>query len=363
MPGELDTITVKGFRSLKSIEKFALRPINVLVGPNGSGKSNFVEAFALLHALRAGKLGEYTAKRGGADRILYFGSKVTREIELEAAFENGAFNYRVCLAPTEGDQFYVSDESCRLGLNRDCERITGLGHEAGISLYQDSTAGMIQLELDRWRIHHFHDTSDSSPLKKTVDVDDNRYFRSDGSNLAAYLYFLRQRHETAYKLIRGAVQRVAPFFDDFQLAPLQLNESKIKLEWKHKASDRYFDASSLSDGTLRFICLATLLLQPRRLQPSLILVDEPELGLHPYAINLLGAMIRSASLHTQIIASTQSPLLLDQFEPEDVIVADLVDNATQLTRLQSDDLKAWLEDYSLGQLWEKNQFGGRPARV
>jgi predicted ATPase len=199
-------------------------------------------------------------------------------------------------------------------------------------------------------------------MKKTADVDDNDYLRPDGSNLAAFLHYLGKKHKTAYGLIRRTVQRVAPFFDDFRLKPQKLNQGKIRLEWSHKGSEGYFDASSLSDGSLRFIALATLFLQPVSLRPSVILVDEPELGLHPYAITLLASLVKQASAETQVILSTQSPLLLDHFRPEDVLVADRVKGATQFTRLESAKLSKWLEEYSLGQLWEKNEFGGRPGR-
>jgi predicted ATPase len=184
--------------------------------------------------------------------------------------------------------------------------------------------------------------------------------RCDASNLPALLFLLKERHRAEYDLIHGTIQRIAPFFDDFQLEPRKLRPDTIKLEWRHKRSDQYFDASSLSDGTLRFIALATLFLQPAELRPSVILVDEPELGLHPAAITLLASLIRQAWAETQVIISTQSSQLLDHFEPEDVLVADLVDGATTLTRLDSGQLASWLEEYSLGQLWEKNEFGGRP---
>ena len=199
-------------------------------------------------------------------------------------------------------------------------------------------------------------------MKKTCDLNDNQFLRPDGSNLAAYLYFLQEEHATEYAMIRKTVQRVAPFFDDFSLQPSKLNQDKIRLEWKHIGSNSNFDASSFSDGTLRFIALATLLLQPIWFRPSVILVDEPELGLHPYAITMFASLVKQASLQTQVILSTQSPLLLDHFDPEDVLVADRVDNATQFTRLENEKLTEWLQDYSLGQLWEKNEFGGRPRR-
>jgi predicted ATPase len=199
-------------------------------------------------------------------------------------------------------------------------------------------------------------------LRKTASLNDNRSLREDASNLAAFLYLLSQRYQESYELIRKTVQQVAPFFDDFQLAPLALNPDTIKLEWRHKRSDQYFDASAFSDGTLRFIALATVFLQPVESRPSVILVDEPELGLHPYAIELLAALMQQASHETQIIAATQSSLLLDHFEPEDILVADRVDGATTIKRLEPEPLAEWLEDYSLGQLWEKGELEGRPGK-
>lgn len=365
--GELDYITVKGFRSIKAIEKLELRPINVLVGANGSGKSNFVGVFALLHELREGKLGDYTDRAGGAEKILHFGSKVTKEVELEISFRGSLNGYHVALSPTRDDRLYVREERCWFWekakypdgpYTQDLAPAKG---EAGISQAHSNIVKYVAKRLESWRIYHFHDTSETSPIKKTADVDDNRYFRPDASNLAAYLYLLQKRRRPAYELIRKTVQRVAPFFDDFHVEPLRRNPKKIQLEWIHKSSEDYFDASSLSDGTLRFICLSTLFLQPVAYRPSVILVDEPELGLHPYAIVMLANLIKAAARETQIIISTQSALLLDHFEPEDVLVADLEKGATTLRRLQSQDLAAWLEEYSLGQLWEKNQFGGRPT--
>ena len=333
---ELDYITIKGFKSIASIEKLPLYSINVLIGPNGSGKSNFVGVFAFLQAIREGRLQDYVARAGGANRILHFGAAVTQNLDIEVSFADETSRYDITLKPTASDELYVSI-------------VITVGDES-----------VEDLLLDSWRLYHFHDTSAASAMKRTADLNDNRFLRPDGSNLPSFLHYLRERHQSAYSLIRGVVRQAAPFFRDFQLEPLRLNESKVRLEWIHEASDAYFDASALSDGTLRFIALATLLLQPRELRPTVILIDEPELGLHPYAITLLASLMKQASAHSQIIVSTQSPSLLDHFEPEDVLVADRVDGATQLTRLASQDLDEWLEEYSLGQLWEKNELGGRP---
>jgi len=366
---ELDTITVKGFKSIAAIENLQLRAINVVVGPNGSGKSNFIGVFSFLNAIREGRLQAYVTKAGGAEKVLHFGSKTTKTLEIHISFQDGTNQYKIELEPTDADELIPHSETVyywdklRYPAGPYGEGIISAGKEAGISSKDASSriAGYVQKHLDLWRLYHFHDTSSSSPMKKTARVDDNQYLRPDGSNLAAFLYYLQEKHEKPYSLIRRTVQRVAPFFNDFKLKPQKLNQKNIQLEWLHKGSDAYYDASSLSDGTLRFIALATLFLQPDAYCPSVILVDEPELGLHPYAITILASLIKQAALKTQVIISTQSPFLLDHFQPEDVLVADRVDGGTQFIRLESSKLGAWLKDYSLGQLWEKNEFGGRPG--
>lgn len=364
---ELNTITVKGFKSIASIEKLKLGAINVVIGPNGSGKSNFIGVFSFLHAIREGHLQEYVVKAGGADKVLHFGSKVTRELHIRISFLDERNQYEINLAPTSSDELTPQSEWAYYWNKSKYpspmgEGLSRVGKEAGITAQTSSrVARYVRDHLDRWRLYHFHDTSSSSPMKKTADVNDNRYLRPDGSNLPAFLYYLKAKHENSYDLIRRTVQRVAPFFDDFQLEPQKLNTDKIRLEWKHKGSEDYFDASSLSDGTLRFIALATLFLQPDNYRPSVILVDEPELGLHPFAITMLASLIKQISSETQVIISTQSPFLLDHFNPEDVLVADRVDGGTVFRRLDPEKYSSWLDEYSLGQLWEKNELGGRPG--
>ena len=365
----LDCITIEGFRSIKRIERLSLGPINVLIGPNGAGKSNFIGAFSFLAEIRAARLAEYVVRSGGADRILHFGAKATPKLRIHVSFGGEVNRYGITLTVTDTDGLLPVSEECVE--YRDGHPLTvsagGYGPEAWIS--QSNTHGLddelvdrLREHLDDWRTYHFHDTGATSPLKKTAEVNDNRFLRRDGANLAAFLYYLSRKHTDSYNLIRRTVQLVAPFFDDFRLEPLALNEETIRLEWKHQVSDAYFAASSLSDGSLRFIALATVLLQPVSLRPSVILLDEPELGLHPAAITILAALVKQVSVETQVVLATQSPLLLDHFQPEDVLVAERVAGETRFTRLDGAALKTWLEDYSLGQLWEKNHFGGRPMR-
>ncbi len=318
----LDYITVQGFKSIASLEKLPLRPINILIGSNGSGKSNFIGVFAFLHAIREGRLRDYVIQAGGAEKVLHFGSKTTKQIDVRLSFEQEVNQYELVLSPTQDDGLYPSSETAFFwdkqryptGPYQDYLAPREQGREAGISDPQlTRTASWVRARLGGWQLYHLHDTSLSSPMRKTAKVNDNQFLRPDGSNLAAFLYF-----------------------------------------------DQYFDSGSFSDGTLRFIALATLFLQPMEYLPSVVLVDEPELGLHPYAIEMLASLIRQASASTQVIVSTQSSLLLDHFDPEDVLVANRADGGTQIGRLEPSQLKEWLQDYSLGQLWEKNELTGRP---
>lgn len=366
----LDKISAKGFWSIASIQHLPLGPINVLIGANGSGKSNFIGVFSFLQAIAEGRLRDTVTKASGAERILHFGSKTTQRISFHLSFGAGTNEYSLSLLPTDDDGLFPSSEYAYYHespypkpIEQSLEPRES-GREAGISDPPPSSriAGWVRRRLGEWRLYHLHDTSSSSPMRKTARVDDNHFLRPDGANLAPFLYQLRESNPTSYDLIRRTVQQVAPFFDDFDLKPLQLNPDSIKLEWRHRGSDGYFDAASFSDGTLRFIALATLFLQPKLTQPSTILIDEPELGLHPYALQILASLIRTASLETQVIVSTQSALLLDHFEPEEILVADRIENSTHITRLDPSRLAVWREEYSMGQLWEKNELGGRPSR-
>ena len=364
----LESISIKGFKSIRDVD-VELRDINVLIGANGSGKSNFLEVFSFLQAIHAGNLQSYVGRAGGAERLLHFGSKATEKMEVRVRSQAPAVAYAIHLHASEPDTLRFGSavayaDSARLKESTADYRLQlpDYGGENDVeSSEAEHTGNFFTGLVYSWGLYHFHDTSRSAPVKKTANLHDNRYLRPDGSNLAAFLYLLRERHEFEYGFIQKTVRMVAPFFDEFVLEPLALNPDTIRLEWKHKGTDAYFDASSLSDGTLRFIALATLLQQPKELRPSVILLDEPELGMHPLGITLLAAMVNSASVDTQVILATQSPMLLDYFKPEEVVVADRVDGGTQFTRFTSEELAVWLKRYSIGELWEMNDLGGRPA--
>ena len=371
----IDRVTIQGFRSIKDIQDLKLGQINALVGANGSGKSNFIRVFELLRAVCRGNLQHHVRRAGGAEKTLHFGTKETDRITITIAFTQPTVRYQIELAPGGDDALHVCSEgifsSEPIDSNHSQNNLTwsedrsSLESELFALPTAERPAGTDRLleHLNGWNIYHFHDTGLFSPFWKTNQLHDNHELHPDGSNLAAFLYLLRAKYEASYHLIRRTIRIVAPFFRDFVLEPEELNEETLRFGWYAEGSDAVFGASSLSDGSLRFIALTTLLLQPEKFRPPVILLDEPELGLHPAAITLLSALIRQASVTSQIVFATQSSLLLDNFLPENVLVADRVNRNTRFTRCADDEerLLPWLEDHSLGQLWEQNEIGGRPA--
>lgn len=361
MGNPLETITIKGYKSIRELDKFPLTALNVLIGANGSGKTNFISVFKLLNQIINENLQLFIGQQGGADIFLHFGGKQTEVIQLSLQFGMNA--YQCILVPAVGDTLIFGNELISYRSYNFTTSI-GVGHKE-TKLFEESrkkatmTISDYVIEaLRSWQVYHFHDTSVSAKVKQSGSINDNSMLRADASNLAAYLYLLHETQEPYYRKIVSTIRLVAPFFDDFNLRPDPLNLDKIQLEWREIGSDAYFNANVLSDGTLRFICLATLLLQPK--MPSAILIDEPELGLHPYAITVLASLLRSAATQTQVIVSTQSVPLVNQFNPEDIIVVDRDEHQSIFKRLGEKDLDGWLDDYGMGDLWEKNVLGGRP---
>ncbi len=356
---------ITGYKSIKELD-LELKPINILLGANGVGKSNFISVFSLIRNIYNQNLQNYIKTKGGADSYLYFGKRNTEHIYLELEFlSSGEHRNRFMLSLQEAqDSLIVSSlkTSFWSGYKWHPKEFEQNVVESQFSQMNHSQAYYVNDRLVEFDVYHFHDTGDKSPMKAVADINDNRALRRDGSNIAAFLYFLRQKHRKHFTRIEKTIQSIAPFFERFELEPDRLNENNIRLEWREKGfPDSYFNAYHLSDGTLRFICLATLLMQPE--PPQTIIIDEPELGLHPVAINKLASLVRKASEQTQVILSTQSINLIDNFDPEDIIVTDRGTNGSKFRRLSSEDLANWLEEYTLGDLWGKNIIGAQPYSV
>ena len=385
----LERIEIEGFKSIRKMA-LDLRPINVLIGANGAGKSNFISVFTLLQRMTEGRLQQHVAQAGGAEVLLHFGRKQTTSIRFKLDFPSKRFAHQLELSPTTNDSFVITNETLRLATkdktipfpitvdpdlkDNETEVIWSIAASELLEKHFQTPAPderkgareKIKFLIDHMRgtfsglrVYHFHDTGSSARVKQTQNIGDNEALRSDAANLAAFLYLLKEKHPESYRRIVATVRLAAPYFDDFRLRPSPFNEQKILLEWSERESDDYFNAHALSDGTLRFICLATLLLQPEL--PAMIIIDEPELGLHPYAIQLLAGLVRSASQKSQLILSTQSVTLVNQFAPEDLVIVDRHERASTFHRPTAEETASWLESYSLGELWEKNVLGGRPG--
>ncbi|MGH9073829.1 MAG: AAA family ATPase [Acidimicrobiales bacterium] len=362
----LGKVEIEGFKSIRSAT-VELERVNVLVGANGSGKSNFLDALDLVGEMINQHLGMAVGRAGGADRLLFNGAKVTERIRFDMSF--GQNRYEAVLAPAAGGLLYFEKETCwgqGYKYSEPFRAPLGVGHsESNLPAEaQDPSHTIAQWTLStmrQWRRFHFHDTSAAARVRQPGPINDNRLLERDGGNLAAFLFGLEQSRPAAYGRIVAAVRLAAPFFAEFLLAPDVNNENLIRLEWRATDSDAYADATSLSDGTLRFMCLVTLLLQPD--PPSLIFIDEPELGLHPFAMVQLADLVRAAPSETQLILSTQSTTLLNQFDVCDIVVVNRADGASTFERLDAADLMGWLEDYAVGELWEKNVLGGRPRHA
>jgi predicted ATPase len=356
---QISRLVIRGYKSIVECD-LALSRLNVLIGANGAGKSNFIGFFRLINRILDQQLQTAVGQAGGPDTLLYFGRKKTEELRAELYFGNNG--YRFTLKPTLDNRMMFSNEALWWNLHGDWRPQSG-HFETYVEKHKSTSIyDFVVPSMRSWRLYHFHDTSSSALVKQIHNINDNEFLREDGRNLAAFLLRLKNHHEEYYQRIVKTIGLVAPFFGNFHLRPTVDNKEKIQLEWTEQGQDEPFNCSALSDGTLRFICLATVLLQPEQYMPKTVLIDEPELGLHPFAINVLAGLIKSAAQEHQLIISTQSVELVNEFEADDLIVVDKRSGASSFKRLEIDTLEEWLTEYSLGDLWKKNLLGGRPGQ-
>ncbi|MDR2679514.1 MAG: AAA family ATPase [Tannerella sp.] len=353
----MDYIEIKGYKSIKN-QKIDLKNINILIGANGSGKSNFVSFFEFLNKLCSRNLNEYIALKGGEDKMLYGGRDVTNEISFKMEFDSGANGYSAKLK--SGDtSFIFTDERLiykgNNGVNIACNQ-----NEARLTVTDNHRAKQVIHYLEGFKKYHFHDTGAKSPFTQMSHIENDIYFLYEkGENLAAFLYHVKETKPHVYFRMILTVQSIAPYFSDFFFQPNR--ENYLRLQWKDKYNNTIYGVNDLSDGTIRFIALTVLFMQPEL--PKTIIIDEPELGLHPAAIAKLAGLIKSAaSKDCQVILATQSADLISYFQPEDIITADRENGKSVFKRLDSGSLSVWLsEDYTLDDLWKRNVIlAGQP---
>jgi predicted ATPase len=364
----IEYIEIKRYKSIKNLQ-LELKPINLLIGGNGVGKSNFISFFKLIHAIFNKRLQRYVIEES-VDNILHFGRKNSASLFGKLIFDSGNGNnnaYYFELIPTNTGGMYIGEEGSGFNVNKDDNRHNYFYNrdlqESQISTSSTLRNNFLKEHLTNLQTFHFHDTSSTSYLRKPCDISDNLFLKQDGRNLPAFLYYLKNKHEKVYQRILKTIQSVAPYIHDFILEPEKLKDNKvISLRWIDIGDlNSLFTTYQLSDGTLRFVALTALLMQPK--PPSVIIIDEPELGLHPFAIGKLAGMINLVSKKTQVIIATQSPGLISHFKPEDIIVMDKdrSENQTVFNRLQPEKLTPWLEEFSIGDLWVNNDINsGQP---
>lgn len=372
---KLSQVSVRGFKSISSDgQTIRFGDITLLLGANGSGKSNLVSFFKMLNFIAGKDLQTFIGKQGGADAILHYGAKQTEKLEFEVTLTQGMGDlakrteYRVKLAHGMPDRLFFAVEQVEFSVANDPKPqhyfLDAGGNESNLPHDRRATSKVLFGALAGIRAYQFHDTSDTARIKANAYVDDMRYLRSDAGNLAAFLRGLQQHdgNQRYYERIKRHIAKVMPQFGDFDLTTLSDNERTVRLNWLEVGRDHLFGPHQISDGSLRFMALAALLLQPPDMLPKVIVLDEPELGLHPAAIAELAGMIRVASKHAQVIVATQSTRLMDEFDIEDLVVVerDEKNRRSEFKRLDGEALAHWLSRYSLSELWEKNALGGQP---
>ena len=368
MRSNLKKITLKGFKTIQSLENFEPGRLTALIGLNSVGKSNFISFFHMMSwALAApGNLELFVSQQGGASTLLHDGPARTREIETEITLQTdaGENQYAFRLVFAAGDTLIFADERYRFSRSKYPTIAkwteTRAGHrdpQLPILAAEDTTARVIRDILQKIVVYQFHNTSDTARIRNKWQMHDNRWLKEDAANIAPVLLRLRENDGKCYQRIVDTIRLIVPFFSDFEMEP---QYGSLLLGWRERNSDQVFSVSQASDGMLRIIALVTLLLQPEQDLPDVLILDEPELGLHPYAINIVGGLIRAVSTRIQVILATQSMPLVDCFEPEDIVVVERDGRSSAFKRLDSESLGGWLENYSISELWEKNVLGGRP---
>ncbi|MBT9098684.1 AAA family ATPase [Methylovulum psychrotolerans] len=363
---KLESFTIKGYKSIKDISVFTPRPINILIGPNGAGKSNFIAFFKFLSWMlySDGKLQEHVAYLGGANDILHDGADITKSIEAEIAIKtaSGINEYKFSLMFAKPDKLVFKAEKYRFSEAGTAQAVDwhtcGVGHEeAKLPGINNETATTILNLLRKLIVYQFHNTSDTAPMRLKWSLADGKWLKQNGDNLGSFLYRLQNEEKPYYLRIIKYIRLVLPFFDDFELYD---EFGQILLRWKEKGTNKVFNAGQASDGMLRTIALISLLAQNPKDLPTVLFLDEPELGLHPSAIDAVAGLIKTASSHCQVFVATQSISLVNNFDLDDLVVIDRHGRSSEYSRPDTASLQAYLEAFSTGEIWEKNIIGGRP---
>jgi predicted ATPase len=381
------SITLENFFSFGKSTKIELNPdVNILVGINGSGKSNFIRAIELLYEGVANRKLESLINRkwGGSESICHFHPSMNQNLKLGFEFRGKAiddyhneqkqsrisgmddyffFNpvYEVAISAHKGATYSLSESYFSADDLREQNLLPS--EESHQELLFANAESNDQNQLDRMRkvinnlaIYGSFDTGPESNTRRITGFYTETKLLANGENLTTLLTYIQANHALAFDKITESLREVNPNFKELVFWTPVSGKTMLTLKEKHLG--RTVPVEFISDGTLRFLLLLAILYNPKR--GAVVCLDEPEMGLHPDMINSVAQGIKYAAQNgTQMIVSTHSPLLLNSFELEDLLIFEKdEENQTVVKRKSEEDFKDWEGEFLAGQMWLRGQLGG-----
>lgn len=383
---KLTQLIIQNYRSLADCT-LPLRDLAVIIGPNGAGKTALLEVFQLLKRGSQQELAKFLETQGGFHAVLNHreGDSISIELSIDAESEesDSPIHYQFELKGRPLG-YTIASERLEWQTDRNASapfRYIDAGH--GEVRYADPASpesttpvwGYDPLELAlaqapqvNGEVDALRRTLSQTELYGALDVSPRGIIRlpqsltpttlpgPNGDNLFSALYNLRASHRDVYDRIIDLLHQGFADFDGVEFPVV--GAGQVTLAWYERGDSQPFYPNQLSEGTLRFLWISTLLLSPEL--PGRLLLDEPEISLHPELLKLLAALLQDASARSAIVVATHSPDLIRWLEPEEVLVADKEDGATRFTWADQMNLDEWLDEYTLRDLWLMGNLGGRP---
>lgn len=372
-------ISIKGFRRLANVQ-LELRPLSVLIGANGIGKTSVLDVFSLLASSAQGSLNVALGELGGLSALITYDSAdelalgISMEIEKDAqtqsyslAIQPRGHSYIIAeevLHQVHGPFEYNSVEShggdVRYHEKGEVIRPTWDHNPLETSLAQVPKVFLwpedFRRRLASSTFYHALDVEPRSPVRLPQPMRPAGLPGKNGEDLIPCLYYLREANRDRFEAIEDSLHAVFPDFERLDFPPVAAGT--LALVWRDRRFSKPLYADQLSEGMLRFLWLVTLLQSPDL--PTVTLIDEPEVSLHPELLNLLADLFREASQHTQLVVATHSDRLVRFLKPSEVVAFDSAnDGMAKLTWADKLDLEEWLAEYSLDEVWSRGLMGGR----
>jgi predicted ATPase len=385
-----EKLHIDGFRRLYEID-LKLKPLNVVIGANGSGKTSLLDVFLLLAASASGKLKETMSDLGGigANITNLMAARGENERFVSFDLEMGVSGYKpieygLAIVPV-GVGYRISGERLNQWRDNKSEPFTHIHANDGFVRYFEpkTKKGFVRPNWDydqaesalsqvpkmfqepeefRNRLAsstHYHvlDVSSRAPIRLPQQMRDAQLPGHDGEDLVSCLYTLRETDPDRFETIEATLRAGFPDFERLNFPPVAAGT--LAMTWKDKTSKNPFFMHQLSEGTLRFLWLATLLQSPGL--TAVTMIDEPEVSLHPELLSLLADLLREASARTQLIVATHADRLIRFLKPSEVVTISMNDEgAAEATRADELDLEKWLQEYTFDEVWRMGRMGARP---